>query len=383
MCPRSLKRFEKQLECLAKDPAMVLADVNLIIKAGNLSQESLDKIKSFRLELMRVIIGTTNDDKFHVSRESGWNLIEGLGLKGGGLPSPDRDFSFANESSNSNDSFTFANSSDLSDSEPINEAVEKPYLCDHFPNIIYPAVGSRDPSFSKINPPAAQCSKTCNKPCNELFLSWTEEEVQSIRDTFVASNKTMLKNKLLAQLHFQKAAGLPVNGFFFHQHLLCPRFFSFVTDISMYLILLVIKGFFCGYHRYVHGNSYKKKNHSAKVNFTSWVKVFSENYGQVGPTDIVTILPSYINKSELFKIYSNEAPKPLVKMSTFYKLMKTVFGPRRENRQLPWIRISKESTHSKCDVCCGLDQFRRGIKNKITGIYGGGSREYISIHFSN
>ena len=193
----------------------------------------------------------------------------------------------------------------------------------------------------------------------------------------------MPKNKLLGQLRFQKSAGLPVNGFFFHQHLLCARYFSFITNISMYLTLKVIKGFSCGIQRYVHGNSYKKKNCSAKNNFTSWMKVFSENYGQDGPTDIVTILPSYLNKSELFKIYSNEAPKPLVKVSTFYKLMKTVFGPRRENRQLPWIRISKESTHSKCDVCCGLDQFRRGIKNKITGIYGGGSREYISIHFSN
>ena len=44
--------------------------------------------------------------------------------------------------------------------------------------------------------------------------------------------------------------------------------------------------------------------------------------------------------------------------------MKSVFVPRRENKQLPWIRISKESTHSKCDVCCGLDQYRRKCKTQ-------------------
>ena len=45
--------------------------------------------------------------------------------------------------------------------------------------------------------------------------------------------------------------------------------------------------------------------------------------------------------------------------------MKTVFGPKRENRELPWIRISKISTHSKCDVCLGLDQFQRKCKTKL------------------
>ena len=163
---------------------------------------------------MRVIISRTNYEKLQVTRPSGWILTGGTGLKGGGLPSPDRDFTFPNESSNSSDSFTFANSSDLSDSES-NKAIERPYLSDHFPNIIYPPVKSPDPSFSKVNPPAVQCSKSCNKPCNEMFISWSGEEVQSIRDAFVASNKTVLKNKLLAQLRFQKSAGLPVNGFFF------------------------------------------------------------------------------------------------------------------------------------------------------------------------
>ena len=50
---------------------------------------------------------------------------------------------------------------------------------------------------------------------------------------------------------------------------------------------------------------------------------------------------------------------PHVQKSTFYKLMKTKFGPRRDDKDLPCIRISKYSTHSRCDICVGLDQLAR------------------------
>ena len=101
---------------------------------------------------------------------------------------------------------------------------------------------------------------------------------------------------------------------------------------------------------------------AACTTFICWMKVFSENYGQNEPTDVVTVLPSYFNKAELFKIYQKEASKPHVKLSTFYKLFKSKFGPRRDDKSLPWIRISKVSTHSKCDVCLGLEQYQRRIK---------------------
>ena len=100
----------------------------------------------------------------------------------------------------------------------------------------------------------------------------------------------------------------------------------------------MIRDFARNCKRYIHGNSNRRKNYAARVQFISWMKVTSENYGQNGPTDIVTVLPSYINKSELYKMYLNEAPMPHVKKSNFYHLLKTEFGPRRENKSLPWIR---------------------------------------------
>ena len=100
------------------------------------------------------------------------------------------------------------------------------------------------------------------------------------------------------------------------------------------------------------------------------MKIFSEKYGQNGPTDIVTVLPNYLNGAELYKHYIKECPAPHVKLSTFYKLLKTKFGPRRQDKSLPWIRISRESTHSVCDVCLGLDKFLRKTKTEAEAEYG-------------
>ena len=74
--------------------------------------------------------------------------------------------------------------------------------------------------------------------------------------------------------------------------------------------------------------------------------MFSVNYGQDGPCDLVTSLPTYLNKQELIKIYKSKAPEPSVIESTFYRLMIVVFGPRKENKQLPWLVMHIQGTNS-------------------------------------
>jgi hypothetical protein len=64
----------------------------------------------------------------------------------------------------------------------------------------------------------------------------------------------------------------------------------------------------------------------------------SHMYCETPCIDVVTVLPSYLNKSELYKIYIKEVQKPHVKKSNFYSIFKTDFGPKRENKNLPWIR---------------------------------------------
>ena len=65
-----------------------------------------------------------------------------------------------------------------------------------------------------------------------------------------------------------------------------------------------------------------------------------------------------------------------------YKLMKTKFGPRRHDKSLPWIRISKFSTHSKCDECVALDKFMRKAKSSAEIEYGRGLKLQHSDTYS-
>ena len=220
------------------------------------------------------------------------------------------------------------------------------------------------------NETVVSCSLKCHENCQNVVSGWTSAEKQAIRNSFLGLNYVKKKSKLLKHLIFQETSGISQRGFFFKQQLLCVNIFSHITSISSYLLLKVLKDHSNGYKRYIHGNQNKIKCQAASINFCSWMKVFSQNYGQDGPTDVVTVLPSYLNKAELFKLYSKEAPAPHVKLSTFYKLFKSKFGPRREDKSLPWIRISKASTHSKCDVCLALDQYLRKSKKDSELEYG-------------
>ena len=206
------------------------------------------------------------------------------------------------------------------------------------------------------------CSLDCLENCRSVVETWSDAVMQEIQSNFGGLKAVQKHSHLLEKLNFQEKSGLSTRGFFYKKQMLCVNQFSHITSISSYLLRKVLKNFSVGHKRYMHGNQNKKRCQVASINFCSWMKVFSTNYGQDGPTDVVTVLPSYLNKAELFKLYSKEAPAPHIKESTFYKLMKTKFGARRDDKTLPWIRISKSSTHSKCDVCLALDQYLRKCK---------------------
>ena len=315
-----------------------LAGLNATISETELSSFTYAQLNHVRIALMKAIISTSEYPRLW--RRSGWNLDGTLELSGG-MPLK-RDFSFANESSDS-DNFTFANtSSETSEDEKDVETETVGDGSNNFaaslPSVLYDALKSPTVHISLPNQAVIKCSKFCNTNCNSVVKSWSGGEVQAIQDRYSNCTKTKLKNELLSQLAFQRSAGLPVTGFFYNGHLLCSNLFNYVSKISIYHINLVIRDFARNCKRYIHGNSNRRKNYAARVQFISWMKVTSENYGQNGPTDIVTVLPSYINKSELYKMYLNEAPMPHVKKSNFYHLLKTEFGPRRENKSLPWIR---------------------------------------------
>ena len=282
--------------------------------------------------------------------------------------------------------YTFANSSsDYSESEEIDEncgeevdkieedlVKERLFKCSYtLPPIKYGTYSKSNKSLeASSNGKVSLCSLNCTSNCEEKVSYWTIKEKEEIKDTFRGLSAVNKQQKLLKQLEFQDNAGLSTEGFYFKKQLLCVKQMSCLTSVSPYLLKKVKTNYQRGQKRYVHGNSSKKNCQVASINFCAWMKVYSERFGQDGPTDIVTVLPSYMNVAELFKLYTKEALTPLVKKSTFYKLLKSEFGPKRLNKNLPWIRISKVSTHSRCDVCVALDQYIRKSKNEAELEYG-------------
>ena len=238
-------------------------------------------LNPIRVWLMREIVKTYQNHM--ICRKSGWNVTKG-GLRGG-MPG---DFSFANESSNS-DNFTFANSDSEDLVEEVKVNVDETNILSVLPSVIYPSVLISSVTYPDPELPSIQCSKFCNNKCIAVLQSWSSLEKQEIRMKFSQCDKTKMKNKLLDHLLFQKSAGLPVSGFFFNGHLLCANVFSYIAEISKYHVRLVTRDFTSGYQRYIHGNSNRRKNLTARVSFIAWMKVFSENYGQNGPTGSFTI----------------------------------------------------------------------------------------------
>ena len=244
----------------------------------------------------------------------------------------DSDISFAGDSS---DSCPFAINS--SSDDLCENSGNVPSYSFSLPYLLANNKNRSSPNLNLCNTPEVECSRLCKGKCHQNVQSWSTEMITDLKKLFSGNNQCK-KNKMLSQLAFQCSAGLPINGFFFHGQLLCNNYFSHVSNISKHHIRTVIKDFSHGKKMYVHGNCRRKRINGAKVNFIAWMKLTSEKYGQDGPTDIVTILPHYLNRSVLFKMYLDEAPKPHLKRSSFYRLFKKEFGPRRENKDLPWIR---------------------------------------------
>ena len=210
------------------------------------------------------------------------------------------------------------------------------------------------------------CSKNCMESCSTFFHNMNDDEKKELLDLFQDSKKSNIKRKLLDHLKSQKALGLDLSNFQFHSHTFCVPAFCHATGISSYLAIKVLRDFALGTNQYEHGSCGVSRASHAHVNFISWMISFADLHGQSDPVKITTVLPAFLNKAELFKIYKTEASLPHVKCSTFYYLMKKCFGVNRSDKSLPNIRISKYSTHSKADHLNKLIDIRGAVTIKKT-----------------
>ena len=183
------------------------------------------------------------------------------------------------------------------------------------------------------------CLKFCTHGCSKTIYEMSSSEKEAIRHYFVGKTKPETKNKLLHHLKTQRILDLSVANFRYKSQIYCVNAFSSVTGISEYLIGRVLKDFQLGFEQYTHGTKGVPRQSSAHLNFVSWMLVFVELHGQADPEKITSVLPAFLNKAELFKIYKKEATGPLLKVSTFYFLFKKNFGVNRSDKSMPNIRI--------------------------------------------
>ena len=172
------------------------------------------------------------------------------------------------------------------------------------------------------------------------------------------------KNKILKHLNEQKKFNGKSGELLYKDHSFCKPFLSFFLDLSYYIIKTVFKDSEADLVQYVHGNAFNIKESLATVQCSSWFLVYLAIHGQNSPDELLTVLPSYMTKAELYRTYLEEINGKKVKISKFYEIIKYKFGPKRQDKTLPQVRISKYSSHSVCDVCLGLDNFQRTCKSE-------------------
>ena len=198
-----------------------------------------------------------------------------------------------------------------------------------------------------------------------MIESFNKDELENIENKFKGDTLVATKNNLLLHLKSQCDLGFGTSGYVYRGHTYCNRAFSHVAKISEHILKTVMSDYFARVQQYVHGNDSNPRESVAAVKFTTWMKTFIQLYGQSAPDALTSVLPSWLTKATLFRIYMKESTPPFVKRSNFYKLFKSKFGYMRTDKSLPHVRISKYSSHSVCSQCVALSSYQKTCKTKL------------------
>ena len=187
----------------------------------------------------------------------------------------------------------------------------------------------------------------CNDFClNQKISSQIKDKFQEIKERSSTDRKQYLLDHLLKQ----EEMNIPTHGFQFYGKMFCKRSFVQISEVSDYIVTQACKAFERGQVTFVHGNETGMRETEATLGFVIWMKQHSTNYGNHAPDEETIILPACFSLKDLFKQYTEEAPPPLIKIPTFYSLVKSRFGPNRVDKSNPHIRISSYSKHSKAGL---------------------------------
>ena len=203
---------------------------------------------------------------------------------------------------------------------------------------------------------AHHCSARCTMNCDRVSIEWSSDDINCVRAMFQSERNVHRKNKLISHLTAQGNIGSPTDTYVIKSQRFCLKNLSFLTGISEFVLKKVLEDYWRGIRHYEHGSQGIFKQPSvATIRFIGWFKQFLLLYGQSAPDEELIILPYWLRGKVLYKMYCDEVSKPRIALPTFYRYLKTYFGPQRIDKSYPCIRISKYSSHSVCDVCVTLN----------------------------
>ena len=311
-------------------------------------------------------------------RKSGW--CTGFGLKGGSPPTPTETFAPSGSSSEDGEE-TFAPSGSSSEESEEIDGLDKssspPVTIvtnfDRTPALIISSCSTVLPTLlvrKNIQESAVrqrvkcECEQNCE---NAVDLLKDTEDLEAWKSKFIGPNLTETKNRILIYLRAQSdVINCYCPGIMYKGHTFCNRAFSSLTGISSYILGKVIEANARGVEKFHHGNSDTPKNSPNKTNAISWFKTFCDLYCQSSPDNVMLVCPSFLTVTTLYQMYQQETPikSAQIAYSTFCDMIKKDFGPRRRSNSLPWVRFSKHSSHSRCDICSDLDKYQRTCRSQ-------------------
>ena len=325
-------------------------------------------------------------------RKSGW--CTGFGLKGGSPPTPPETFApsgsssedgeetFAPSGSSSEDGEeTFAPSGSSSEESEEIDGLDKsssppvtivtnfdrtPALIINSCSTVLPTLLVRKNIQDSAVRHRVKCE--CDQKCEDAVdLLKDTEDLEAWKSKFIGPNLTETKNRILIYLRAQSdVINCYCPGIMYKGHTFCNRAFSSLTGISSYILGKVIEANARGVEKFHHGNSDTPKNSPNKTNAISWFKTFCDLYCQSSPDNVMLVCPSFLTVTTLYQMYQQETPikSAQIAYSTFCDMIKKDFGPRRRSNSLPWVRFSKHSSHSRCDICSDLDKYQRTCRSQ-------------------
>ena len=206
----------------------------------------------------------------------------------------------------------------------------------------------------------------CSVNCQHNCCSIDEDKKKQVELLFNDESLNTRKTKLLNHIIGQRNVGSRTDEFFILGHVFCTKYLSFLINTSEYVLKNILTDYASGVRIYHHGNrGILKQMTNSTENFVAWFQCFLETNGNYAPDEDLIVLPYWMKGKALYSMYKEDAPLPHIALSTFYEHLKTYFGPKRVNCQLPCVRFSPYSSHSVCDICVVLNKNLRLCVNEV------------------